>query len=259
MRTVVLNTLSGGINRLRIRGGASPNVLYDLENGHVTAANTVESRPGTVSSAILPAGTKGLCAFGGKLHVFATSVIAPGNALYVVNILRHPTTGFAGTLREIHFAQPFLGYLYVVAEFSDGAVYHYWLQPASAWTANTAVKVGDIRAPSVANGFVYEAVRLSPAAPLWAPDVVRAVNNVVEPTIANGFAYTVTSTIGSAPRSGTTEPTWPKAVGATVYEDTGRESPPPTPPPDGGAGTPPADIVERYRGSYRDDVGTFLK
>ena len=48
-RIVYLNALKAGISRLRTKGGPDPETLYDLVNGYVTQAGTVESRPGTVS------------------------------------------------------------------------------------------------------------------------------------------------------------------------------------------------------------------
>jgi hypothetical protein len=68
-----LTTVEGGISRLRTRGRASPDVLYDLLNGYVTADGTVKSRPGTFRVAELPPGSVGLTAHGGKLHVFRGS------------------------------------------------------------------------------------------------------------------------------------------------------------------------------------------
>ena len=55
-----INALTAGINRLRTKGGASNDGLYDLLNGYVTLAGTIVSRPGTVEDATLPAGTVGL-------------------------------------------------------------------------------------------------------------------------------------------------------------------------------------------------------
>ena len=41
MRAIPLTTIKSGINRLRTKGGARADTLYDLLNGYVTEAGTV--------------------------------------------------------------------------------------------------------------------------------------------------------------------------------------------------------------------------
>lgn len=257
MRQVTLNMLRGGINRLRVKGGPSPNVLYDLENGYVTAANTAENRPGTVNDATLPAGTKGLCAFDDGLVVFSHTNPGAMPAGYTCEIVTHPTNPTLA-LHDIHFAGPFLGALYVVAEFAGGDTFHYWLQRRSVWSASKTYGFGDLVEPTVPNGFAYRATRLNPAGVKWAPNVPRAIGNKVEPTVFNGYEFTVTAVAGSAPKSGATEPNWPTQSGATVYEDTDIGTP-----TGSGTGTLappttalPTDVEDRY-GS--DIAGGFFK
>lgn len=244
-RSVVLNTLRGGINRLRQKGGASAQVLYDLLNGYVTADNSVESRPGTETHATLPAGTKGLMAFAGDLVVFShTAQTVPAG--YACEIVVHPTAPSTPVL-EIHFAGPFLGYPYVVVEFEDLTCWHYWLQRRDPWAATTDYMLGDVVEPSTPNGFAYRAHRLNAPEALWAADVPRALGDRVEPTTANGFVYEVTDVTGASPKSGTTEPDWPAQDGATVIEDT--DLTPTTDPGSGSTTAPdtlPQDVIDRY-------------
>ena len=47
---VTLSAVQAGITRLRTKGGASPESLYDLINGYVTAARTIAPRPGSALS-----------------------------------------------------------------------------------------------------------------------------------------------------------------------------------------------------------------
>jgi hypothetical protein len=76
-RSVALTAVNGGINRLRVKGAADRNSLYDLLNGYVTQQKTIKVRPGTFRTAELPedtAGdglTKGLCVFNDLFHVFS--------------------------------------------------------------------------------------------------------------------------------------------------------------------------------------------
>ncbi len=237
-RIVYLNALKAGISRLRTKGGPDPETLYDLVNGYVTQAGTVESRPGTVSHAVLPAETKGLCAFKGRLHVFSDSpkAMPPG---VVCEVLRHPDDP-ALVLERIHFAAPMMGALYVVAEWENSDVYHYWLQMAATWQPETVYQATSTVQPTSPNGFTYRPHRTGEPGTLWAPGAERAVGDVIEPTTFNGFEYVVVEAIGSPARSGDVEPTWSTVPGAAVVEQSdvkpgsgdGTQAPP-------SAGTPP--------------------
>jgi hypothetical protein len=273
MRSAPLTTIKGGISRLRTRGGARADTLYDLKNGYVIESGEVVARPGTERMATLDSLTRGLCAFNGSLHTFChTSVTVPDG--YTLNIITHPEppdTGYyydqTPTLEVIHFAEPFLGGLYIVAEFSDGEIFHFWLQTGETWEADTVYTVGALVSPTTANGLVYQAERYGPPSLSWAPDVPRYTGDgyedqsVVEPTTYNGFYYECIDTDGGNPRSGTVEPTWPEEEDAQVVErtDTGlaqtepTDSTPPTTTPaptqndsETGAQYPDPSIWDRY-------------
>lgn len=248
-RPVPLTVIKGGINRLRIKGGASASTLYDLKEGYVTDAGTVKRRAGTTRTATLPAGTVGLVAFKNQFHVFATEIIDALPEDYVLHILINPNSDAITNiaLTKIHYAKPFMGFLYVAAEFEDGNIYHYWLQSGGVWTASTAYKAGDIIEPTTANGLAYQATRLSAPFPSWSAGTPRTVGDRIEPTVYNDFFYTVVDTIGSNPISGQSEPTWPTEDGAQVIEDTndiGGGAPVVTAPPS--TNVPTSTVVERY-------------
>lgn len=246
-RVVTLSAVKAGMTRLRDKGGASPESLYELTNGYVDASRAPSSRDGTRQVHTLPLGTKGICPFAGKLHVFATQPVDPGNALFVVNILRHPNSNFAGGLKQIHFAKPFLGFLYVVAEFADGGVYHYWLQSPSIWKPNTIYGLDEIVQPTVPSGFFYHTATKS-AAPAWAPDQPKQIGDVVQPSTPNGWEYVVTEVTGT-PTTGDTEPAWPTAEGAQIFEGTDTTSVPSSELPgqqQSGAGSPSQSVKDRY-------------
>jgi hypothetical protein len=269
-REVALTTVNGGINRLRTKGAALQDSLYDALNCYVTASKTVKVRPGTFRTATLPTHTdgtdmtKGLCAFDGELHVFAAEDVSVP-AGYVLHILSHPdpadSAGNPIPLTEIHFAAPFMGFLYVVAEFEGGDIFHFWLQTGDTWTADTIYKLGDIVAPTVPNGFAFQATRATPAHLSWAPNVQRHIpdsandtHGIIEPTEYNDFFYTVVDTQGDNPRSGTSEPAWPTEDGAQITEDAdGTIAAAPviaTPQPD--PNTKPApSTTDRYSGLFK--------
>lgn len=232
-----LGSLVTGITHLREKGGASPQSLIDLLNGYVDQSGSPVSRFGTTFDVSLPTGTKGACAFKNKIHVFAMTNIDPGDTDYVVDILVHPDPAFAGTLVAIHFAKPFLGFLYVVAEFSDGAVHHYWLQSGIPWTANTIYKTGDLVAPTTPNGFLYKvAADTNPV--VWQPNTQYGMGDITQPTVYNGFKYTVVEVDGVNAASGASEPAWVAQDAALVSEDVDTTPVPTTTPTTPSGGSP---------------------
>lgn len=91
---IALTAISGGINRLRTKGGADKNSLFDLLNGYVTQAGTVKVREGTYRNAniALASGagtTKGLMAYQSQLHVFSHQVVSVPSG-YALHVLNHP-------------------------------------------------------------------------------------------------------------------------------------------------------------------------
>lgn len=245
MRPFALTTAQGGINRLRDKGGASKDSLYDLVNGYVTETNSIKFRPGTRRAYSLPPDqTKGMCAFQDKLHVFAWDSVESLDPMVVVNVLRHPTPGSTMPLKEIHFAAPFLGYLYVVAEWLNGDVYHYWLQGTGSWLPNTFYLSGGVVSPTTANGFTYTASRIGSPNPTWTAGTAMTVGMKIEPTVGNGYYYEVIETAGLNPVTGTTEPAWIATDGAIVFEDVDGTAPAsPTTPT---APTVPPSVIDRY-------------
>jgi hypothetical protein len=245
-RTIALNATQGGIDRQRTEGTASPNTLYDLVDGYRDAANVMRSRPGSVAVKNLAesasAGvTHGFTAYQGGFVVFSNAPRTMPSGV-TCEVLVHPLDPTLGLL-DIHFVAPFLRHLFVVAEFTDGSVYYYWLQSADTWEAETVYQLGSLVQPTVPNGFVYRAVRLGAPNPLWAPDVVRANGDRVEPTTPDGYYYQVVDTVGDTPRSGTTEPDWNDEQGALTYEDVDLTAPttPATGPTSPGTSLPPSD------------------
>ena len=231
-----LNAASGGINRQRIKGGPKPDNLYDILNGYVDASGAVQSRPGTAEVFALPPGTKGLCVFQGGFVAFSHKVVEGMPAGVTLQVLAHPGGDDEPDpdeppvdddepepvvdipIKEIHYAGPFLGALYVTAEFVDGVVRDYWLQTADAWQADTAYMPGQLVRPTTPNGLVYRPRRVGAAGEVWAPNVERKLGDVVEPTVFNGYEYVVVDAVGQPPRSGATEPQWATKEGAATIE-----------------------------------------
>lgn len=218
MRTQALTAVKAGITRLRDKGGASADSVYDLLNGYVTAARTIACRPGTRIDEVFPPGTKGLVWFHNIWVAFSHNVTPSGDPNVEIEVIRHPTAPLT-PLKEIHFALLFLGYLYVVAEFDDGVVRHYWLEKGEPWVAGKIYLPGTLVRPTTDNGLVYRVESDRAGYVPWAPNVARELGDIVVPTTDNGYRYVVSEVVGSSPRSGTSEPVWPTNPGETVIED----------------------------------------
>lgn len=221
MRDFPITSAKQGVTRLRNKAGASKDSFYTLKNCYVTANSSVVPRPGSVLDTTLPEGTKGLMMFRGKLVVFSAEPVVISDPKYQNLVLQHPEAGSTSQIKRIHFAQPFLGYPYVVAEFEDDpdTFYHYWLQEQGTWKPETVYMLGEAVLPSVQTGYAYSANRLNPASPAWKPGTAVTVGMVIEPTVYNGYAYEIIAIDGPGGTTGPSEPRWTASEGAIVIED----------------------------------------
>jgi hypothetical protein len=250
-RTVTLSGGKAGISRQRFKGGASPEALYDGVNCYRTASQTFLPRPGTARLHAIP-GTKGLCVHEGKYVVFAGAPTASPSPDVVVEVLTHPD-GAAATLVDVAYAKPFLGFIYVVASWSDApsVYYHYWLQRfSSGRKVSGFFKPGTMVQPTTPNGFGYVADRFGSPPPRWTSGQVKAVGDRIDPPVFAGYVFEVEDVFGTNPTTGTIEPDWNAIVetaNAVIIEEAG--SAPvgvsdPTITPQGPAINP--DIGDRY-------------
>lgn len=223
MPSMMLSAVKTGITRLRVKGGASADSLYDLVNGYVTAARTISPRPGSQRFAQLPDGTIGLSLFNGVFQVFSDHVVGYTPPGFNVNVLSPPSDlgeFETASLVRIWKAEPLMGGLYVVAEWSDRVDrgIHYWLGGAStgSWKPNAIYMLGETITAS--NGLSFYAGRIGEPAETWSADKEVAEGDIVEPTKFNGYRYIADEVHGSA-RTGKTEPAWIAQEGATTIED----------------------------------------
>ncbi len=376
-RTAQLTVVEGGIDRQRTKAGARADTLFDFINGYRTKGRTAKVRPGTRRVYSLPAGTVGLKAFDGCLHVFSSSPVIVGSPTYQISpvgvdghvlfnnistgeispsdqlpggvtlvaaifrqsdnrfqlefdqdiggiitsfevthddgsdifqvadaveyptpfygayaifwtplggdwqegngssiegvyeitidpdqlcieshVLLHPTD-INATLTKVHFVEPFLGALYVVGEFDDGSIHHFWLQDGEEWEADTEYSYHELVVPTLTNGYVYRATRYGNGYQKWVAGVLRTIGNgssigpsIIEPTVYNEYYYTAVEVGGDNPRSGQVEPAWPTNSGEQIVENTdgyinpGAGAANPPDPPDNN--TPQGGTTERY-------------
>ena len=161
MRPYPLTVLNGGINRLRVKGGASASQLYDLQNAYITNAGSIVPREGTTRTATLNTATVGLAAANGTFNIFSSTYTTVGIPTgYTLNVLQNPINTTA-SVTKIWFAKPFMGFEYVVAQFSDNSVYHYWLQNDGTWTSSTDYTTASIVLPPVRMASPIKACRIS--------------------------------------------------------------------------------------------------
>jgi len=218
MRAYPITVLAGGINRLRVKGGAAANSLYDLQNAWITNAGAVVPREGTIRVATLNSSTVGLAAANGQFNIFSSSFsTAALPAGYVLNVLSNPVNSTASPT-VIYYAKPFMGFPYVVASFSDGNVFHYWLQNNGTWTSTTDYTSASIVLPPVLNGLAYQGVRDFPPNPVWTPETIITSASYIEPTTATGFCYQAIATTGTPVHTGAVEPVWPTTAGGIIQE-----------------------------------------
>ena len=110
MRPYPLTVLNGGINRLRVKGGASASQLYDLQNAYITNAGSIVPREGTTRTATLNTATVGLAAANGTFNIFSSTYTTVGIPTgYTLNVLQNPTNT-AAAVSKIWFAKPFMGF-----------------------------------------------------------------------------------------------------------------------------------------------------
>lgn len=216
MRPVALTVIKGGINRLKVKGGASAQSLYDLTNAYITQAGTIVPREGTIRDAALTSATVGLMSFNGMKNVFATSLQSVPTG-YVCNLLIHPTDSTL-TLTRIWFAKPFMGFPYVTAQFSNGDILDFWLQSNGPWAANTVYTTGTIVTPDSPNGLAYQAVRDMPPNSTWSANTTITAGTLIEPSQYTGYAYRAVAVAGTSPHTGATEPAWPTTIGGIIQE-----------------------------------------
>ena len=216
MRPYPITVLKGGINRLRVKGGAAADSLYDLQNAYITNAGSVVPREGTFRTAQLNSSTVGLAAANGVFNIFS-SQFGAAPAGFVLNVLSDPSNTTASPVK-IWFAKPFMGFEYVVAQFNNGDVVHYWLQNSGTWTSSTTYTSASIVLPPSPNGLAYQGLRDFPVQPLWTAETLITSGSYVEPNTPTGFVYQAVATTGTPVHTGSTEPVWPTVAGGIVQE-----------------------------------------
>lgn len=132
MPAITFDKFELGMDHRKAASVSDANRLREMKNAYVTTGLATSKRPGLVKIATLESGTKGLVAALGKLHTFYGSAFGK---------LQHADNRFQAnqltcqnnnpdTVTDIHYADVYNGYLYVVAQHGQITRHHY-LQPGT--------------------------------------------------------------------------------------------------------------------------------
>ena len=219
MASITFDRFDGGLD---LRKGASvsdANRMRVCTNAYITTGKGIQKRPCLRKVATLETGTVGLRSGNGLLNTFmGTGSVTHANTLFKANLLRHPTTEQA--ISKMHYGDVFNGFLYVVAEYADGSIWHHYLDDTGAWAVSTTYTKGNLRRPTVVNGFNYEVIDVSIGVTAWAAATAYPVGTFRRPIVSNTLRYEVTVIAGTG-TSGAVEPVWPTTAGSTIIDNPG--------------------------------------
>jgi hypothetical protein len=124
MGNVWVKEFTGGLDARRMDETTAGGVLVVASNGHVTRGGEFEKRAAFVPEYALPVGTVGMAQGKASVYVFGSGAapVVPSGITY--QRLQHPDS--VTDLTAILSADLYAGLLYVVGEFADGGVYHYY-------------------------------------------------------------------------------------------------------------------------------------
>lgn len=124
MSAIFIPNFSHGLNRLRPQAVGEVGALWNARNCVINRGGDVESAKKFVPEYVLPAGTFGLANVNGTPYVFGTGTKPAGMPAAVS--YQQLTYGGSASLVKIHDAKPFAAKLYVIAEFDDGDIEHFY-------------------------------------------------------------------------------------------------------------------------------------
>ena len=124
MPYLLISDFKFGMDRRRERVSGIPGTLWTGKNVHISRGGDVKRTKKFVSRFTLPAGSHGLATLGEQLFVFDdTNLSATIPAGVNFQQLIAPNTP---TMTRVLDAKAFAGKMYVIAEYDDGNVYHFY-------------------------------------------------------------------------------------------------------------------------------------
>lgn len=125
MGTIWVREFTGGLDTRRMEETTSGGALVVAKNGHISRGGEFEKRAAFVPEYTLPAGTVGLAAAVDKLVVFGSGP-TPGGLPADVRYQRLQHPNGVTPLVRIRSYDLFSSTLYVVGEFEDGSIFHFF-------------------------------------------------------------------------------------------------------------------------------------
>ena len=151
MSYLVIDDFKLGMDRRRARIAGQLGALWTGVNGHITRGGDFERRKKFVLKHTLPVGTHGLAVVNNQLYTFG-SIDTPSGLPAAIKYQKLAHTG-SSSMKEILDWTSFDGKLYVVAEFENGDIYHYY--------NGSRVTAWDTVAAAVATSLSFPAARLA--------------------------------------------------------------------------------------------------
>jgi hypothetical protein len=122
MAYAILEDFKGGVDRRRPRYAGKPGTLWTGANVHISLGGDIEVRKALVDFGEFAEGTFGLVAAGQSLYTFGSEA-----ALAVPSGVTYQRLSYPGAaMTRFIDADLFSGKLYVIAEFGDGSVQHFY-------------------------------------------------------------------------------------------------------------------------------------
>lgn len=126
MPYVILENMSGGVDRSRPRYVFQPGAMWSGINGHLTRGGDFEKRKSFVEKYSLPSGTVGFAKTTAGLYVFgaqAEPVGMPAGVTY--QRLAHPTAA-AAVMTQLRSWDLYNGKIYAIAKYDNGDTRHFY-------------------------------------------------------------------------------------------------------------------------------------
>ena len=160
MGIIWVREFKSGLDTRRMAEAAAPGVLTRANNGHITRGGEFEQRAAFVPTYTLPDGTVGLLALNTGLLTFGSGVTPAGMSVGV-SYQRLQHTDGATALARILSADLYRGLPYVVGEFADGAIFHFydgarvtdWYDGRSRATFTIAMATPECTVPTTTSTF----------------------------------------------------------------------------------------------------------
>lgn len=123
MPYLVVENFRAGLDTRRLYETSPAGTLIELTNAHISQGGEIEQRKAFVLDATLPANCYGLYGFRGEILVFGSdeAVAVPAGYRYIQLTVPGDTPMVA-----VRNANAFAGKVYVIAEFNDGSIHHFY-------------------------------------------------------------------------------------------------------------------------------------